>query len=203
MRILSIRRGYDADHSSSTYEFFSLNGLTSEQYDAVEKLTGQSASNHLIFNYRGEFHDIHRSWTEKLLTMGYDILVSESYDWWEVQLSLPHKPDLLKRLQEYECDSESNGFGISVVRDSMILSFGMQLDYGAAYHYLGQDPFEGLAKLFKRVRTELLKGKGNMSVPWAMYHVYGDAENEDEMELLRPNKISAVAEKLLDMMERL
>ena len=43
MRILSIRHTFDADHSSSSYEFFSFDRLTAEQRAAVSELTGESA----------------------------------------------------------------------------------------------------------------------------------------------------------------
>lgn len=48
----------------------------------------------------------------------------------------------------------------------MILYFGMQLDYSAAYGAFGEDPFEGLADLFSDVRDELLAG--DLSAAWAM-----------------------------------
>jgi hypothetical protein len=158
MRILSIRRVFDADHSSSSYEFFALGKLTPEQRAAVQDLTGESPRRHQRFHYMGDWHDIPSDWPDKLLTLGYDIMVSESYDWWAVHLSLFHTPALMQRLHQYECDSDGNGFGASVVGDRMILYFGMQLDYGAAYDTFGEDPFEGLADLFEDVRDELLAG---------------------------------------------
>lgn len=86
MHILSLRRVFDADHSSSTYEFFALDRLTPERRAAVQNLTGESARRHLRFHYRGEWSDIPSEWPDALLTLGYDILVSESYDWWAVHL---------------------------------------------------------------------------------------------------------------------
>ena len=41
MKIMSCRTGYATDHSSSTYEFYSLDQLTKEQKEAVERLTDQ------------------------------------------------------------------------------------------------------------------------------------------------------------------
>lgn len=167
MRILSIRHNSEADHSSSSYEFFALDKLTTEQRAGVQDLTGESPRRHLRFHYVGDWRDIPSGWPDKLLTMGYDILVSESYDWWAVHLSLPHDPDLMERLSQYECESDSNGFSASVVGDRMVLYFGMQLDYGAAYDAFGEDPFEGLADLFEGARDELLAG--DLSMMRAMY----------------------------------
>ena len=50
MRILSIRRSFDADHSSSSYDFFTFHRLTAEQRAAVHELTGESARRHLRFH---------------------------------------------------------------------------------------------------------------------------------------------------------
>lgn len=47
MRILSVRRGFEADHSSSSYEFFALDKLTPDQRADVQRLTGESGRRHL------------------------------------------------------------------------------------------------------------------------------------------------------------
>jgi len=196
MRILSIRRGFEADHSSSSYEFFALDKLTSEQREAVRELTGESARRHLRFHYMGDWSDIPSDWPDQLLTMGYEIMVSESYDWWAVHLSLPHDSSLIERLAQYECDSDGNGFDVRAVGKRMILYFGMQLDYGAAYGEFGEDPFEGLADLFEQVRDELLAG--DLSAVWAMYETYG---GYDDVEPEPVEPLSASAGTLLDIME--
>ena len=73
MRILGIRRAFEADHSSSSYEFFALDKLTPEQRAAVQALTGESPRRHLRFHYMGDWNDIPSEWPDKLLTMGYKL----------------------------------------------------------------------------------------------------------------------------------
>jgi hypothetical protein len=194
MRILSIRGSFDADHSSSTYEFFALERLTREQRAAIEELTGEPGRRHLQFHYWGD-RTLPSGWRNKLLSIGYDILVTESYDWWGVELSLPHDPALVERLEAYRCDSDGNGLDVSVVDDRTIVYFGMQLDYDAGYDTLGEDPFEGLADLFEGVREGLLAG--DMSAAWATYQVYGAGE-EGDAKAVEP--LSPSARKLLDIM---
>jgi hypothetical protein len=196
MHILSLRRGFEADHSSSTYEFFALDRLTAEQRAAVRELTGESPRRHLSFQYMGDWSDIPHDWTDKLLTLGYDIMVTESYDWWGVYLSLPRDPALLEQLPPYECDSDGNGFDVHTVGERTILHFGMLLDYSAAYDAFGEDPFEGLAGLFEAVRGNLLAG--DLSAVWAMYKTYGGYEDA-EPEPVEP--LSESAHTLLDLME--
>jgi len=195
MRILSQRKGFDADHSSSSYEFFALNRLTPEQHAAVQDLTDESPHRHLRFHYGGD-RGIPDGWTDKLLTLGYDVMVSESYDWWEVYLSLSQDPALLECLRQYECESDGNGFDVRVAGDRMILYFGMQLDYGAAYDAFGEDAFEGLADLLEAVRKELLAG--DVSAPWAMFQTYG-GYGDIEPEPVEP--LSENAGTLLNIME--
>lgn len=196
MQILSQRRGFDADHSSSTYEFFALNPLTPEQRAAVKELTGEAARRHLSFHYMGDWNDIPSEWPDKLLTLGYDILVSESYDWWSVYLSLPHNPALLAHLELYQCESDGNGFDTRVEGKQMVLYFGMQLDYGAMYDMSGEDPFKGLMSLFETVREELLAG--DLSAVWAMYQTYC-AYGDGEPDPIEP--LSSSGRTLLNIME--
>jgi hypothetical protein len=196
MRILSIRRSFDGDHSSSSYEFFAFDRLTEGQRAAVRELTDESARRHLRFHYQGDWSDIPSDWPDKLLTMGYDVLVSESYDWWAVYLSLPHDPALMERLETYGCESDGNGLAVRVVGERMIVYFGMQMDYGAAYDAFGEDPFEGLADLFEAVRDELLSG--DMSVAWAMYQTYGYDEEDGPKPV---ESLSKSARTLLSIME--
>lgn len=196
MRILSVRRHFEADHSSSTYEFFALQRLTPEQREAVHALTGESARRHLSFHYMGDW-SIPPDWEEKLLAGGYDIMVSESYDWWAVYLALPLDADLLDRLQPYKCDYDGNGFSVREVGDRMILYFGMQLDYGAALDVFGQELFEGLADMFKNVREDLLAG--DLSTVWAMYETYGGYV-EPDLEPEPVETLSREAKALLNVM---
>jgi hypothetical protein len=139
-------------------------------------LTGESARRHLRFHYVGDWRDIPDDWPDQLLTMGYDVLVSESYDWWSVSLSLPHDPTLAERLQPYVCLSDQGSLYVRVLGDQMLVSFSMAMDYSAAIGVLGEDLFEGLSDLFETIRGELLAG--DLSAAWATYLIYGDDEEE-------------------------
>jgi hypothetical protein len=164
----------------------------------VRELTGESGRRHLRFHYVGDWRDIPDDWPDRLLTMGYDVMISESYDWWSVCLSLPHDPALAKRLQPYLCDFDGNGLYTRVVDERLFVSFGMQIDYDAAYGAFGEDPFEGLSDLFETIRDELLAG--DMSAAWATYQVYGDDEEEEEPDPVEP--LSASGRTLSSIVER-
>ncbi len=196
MKIISLKRGFEADHSSSSYEFFALNPLTPDQRKAIQKLTGKSLrGRRLALKYMGEWQDIPLNWASKLLSLGYDIMVSESYDWWSIDLALSYDPDLYAQLEPYQCEAE-NGFEVEPVGEQMVLHFRMQLDYGVAYDEMGSNPFKGLANLFEQVRTELLSG--DLSAAWAIYDTYGYGD-EETPEPVEP--LSASGETLLNIME--
>lgn len=181
MKIMSCCTGYATDHSSSTYEFYSLDRLTKEQKEAVERLTGrQPRGRNIGFHYWGDFQDIPSGWVEKLLSEPYDIMVSESYDWWSTRMSLPYDEDLLTKLGRYECDYDGCGFWVRRVDDKLILSFGYQLDYGAAHDALGSNPFRGLAHLFEEIRGEILAS--DFSALWVINEYYGGRADELEEE---------------------
>jgi hypothetical protein len=197
MKILSYCAGYATDHSSSTYEFYSLDRLTKEQKETVERLTGQQPRGRKIsFHYWGDFQDIPSGWVEKLLSDPYDIMVSESYDWWSTEMSLPYDEDLLAKLGRYECEYDACGFRVRHVDDKMLLSFGYQLEYGAAYAALGSNPFHGLADLLEEIRGEILAG--DFSALRVIYECYGGYAEELEEEESGP--LSESAETLRDIL---
>jgi len=182
MKIISCCTGYATDHSSSTYEFYSLGRLTTEQKEAVERLTGQRPRGRNIgFHYWGDLQDIPSNWIEELLSDPYDIMVSESYDWWSTKMSLPYDEDLLTKLGGYECDYDGCGFWVQHVDGKMLLSFRYQLEYGAAFDALGQKPFRGLADLFEEIRDQILAGDFSaLQVINECYGGYADELEEEE-----------------------
>jgi len=197
MKIMSYCTGYATDHSSSTYEFYSLGRLTKEQKEAVERLTGQRPRGRNIgFHYWGDFQDIPSNWIEELLSDPYDIMVSESYDWWSTRMSLPYDEDLLAKLGRYECDYDGCGFWVRRVDDKILLSFGYQLEYGAAFNALGQKPFRGLADLFEEIRGEILAG--DLSALRVIHECYGGYANELKEE--KSDSLSESAETLSYML---
>jgi len=194
---MSCCTGYATDHSSSTYEFYSLDRLTKEQKETVERLTGQQPRGRNIgFHYWGDFQDIPSNWIEELLSAPYDIMVSESYDWWSTKMSLPYDEDLLTKLVRYGCDYDGCGFWVRRVDDNMLLSFGYQLEYGAAFGALGEKPFRGLADLFEGIRDEILAD--DFSTLRVIHERYGGYADELEEEESGP--LSESAETLRDIL---
>src|SRR5262245_38338324 len=96
MRILHVRSGFQADHSSSSYLFYAV--------DHDVSAAGQKVAHR--FSSRAEV-DKRSAWYVKwgeselasdayraLLSGHYDVMASESYDSWTLMISLPKSPKM-------------------------------------------------------------------------------------------------------------
>src|SRR5262249_12430774 len=91
MRILRVRRGFQADHSSSSYLFYAVDRPVSAKGQAVAHRFSSRAD---VDEYSARY----QKWGESelssqafkaLLSEHYDVMVSESYDDWTLMMALP------------------------------------------------------------------------------------------------------------------
>ena len=196
MRIISMRRTLESDHSSSSYEFYALQPLSDTAKRAVKRLSGKPAKGRLLeIQYWGE-GEMAYGVEEKLLAKYYDIEVSESYDWWASRVAVDYDEQLWEGLKLCEGRGDED-LGVDVERKDkrIIISFYYMLDYGAAFAALGEEPFEGLRDLFEGIREEILAQ--NFSALQTVCTFY-DAEIQDE-----GGKLSKNARILKKILERI
>ena len=94
MRILRVRRGFQADHSSSSYLFYAVDHPVSAEGRAVARRYSSRAEVHdrtVRYQKWGE-SDLNSHAYKALLGAHYDVMVSESYDWWTLMIALPKTP---------------------------------------------------------------------------------------------------------------
>ena len=94
MRILRVRRGFQADHSSSSYLFYAVDHPVSAEGRAVARRYSSRAEVHdrtVRYQKWGE-SDLNSHAYKALLGEHYDVMVSESYDWWTLMIALPKTP---------------------------------------------------------------------------------------------------------------
>ena len=195
MRMVSVRRTFESDHSSSSYEFYALRSLSDAEKKAVQRLSGKRASGRkLEIQYMGE-REINYTVEKKLLAEYYDVEVSESYDWWTGRVALDYDEQLWEGLKRCEGRGH-NDLGVDVERadDRIIVSFYYAMDYGAAFSAFGESPFEGLGDLFEGIREDILAG--DFSALQAMCTFY-DAEIE-----FKGGKVSKNARTFEGILER-
>ncbi|MHA1450833.1 MAG: hypothetical protein ACTSP4_15610 [Candidatus Hodarchaeales archaeon] len=179
MKITKLWKGFEADHSSTNYSFYATEGaLTEEDKKHVNSYSSRArASKHSVeFTYSGDFADLPDGAREELLDGYFDVMIRESYDWWELELVLPYTKSLHEKMQEYGCEDEDElGITISLKGEKIHLLIYCMLDYDAVYDLTDGDiepesedywsplviagkPFPLMANLLIGLKIELLKG---------------------------------------------
>ena len=132
MKIISIRNGFDCDHSSSSYEFFSTErALTKEERKAISGYSRRShpGTRKATFSYFGDY-DLPHGAEKDLLTNYFDVMVSESYDWWQFAIAFDYEKKLFDALKKYECEgSDDTGIVIEKSGKRIIVHIYCQIDY--------------------------------------------------------------------------
>ena len=131
MKIISIRKGFVADHSSTSYEFYAIDKmLGSKEKAAVSRLssrvnpTGRRAS----FIYHGDWADLPGSW-EPLMEKYYDVMWSESYDWWTLVMAWNTDLASINKMKQFDFTG-ADDVGISTYNKNnrLIISIDCRMD---------------------------------------------------------------------------
>lgn len=209
MKIISVRKGFTADHSSTSYEFLAIDKpLNQEEINNVSSLSSRANpdNRNVRFTYNGDFYDLPGGWWP-LLEKHYDIMYSESYDWWLFAVAFPDSENQ-QEISRYAFDGlEDLGVNIDIIEGRIIVSFNCVLEYGEAYKilysntnnygyknkeyeledYLNDDP---LLQLLADIRSQLMDG--NYRVFDIFWHEYGEPlysqEEIEELELPYTNE---------------
>ena len=204
MRIISIRQGFTADHSSTSYEFLAVDKpLSKETKKKVAALSSRAnpTSRRVHFVYNMDGYDIPGGW-RPLMEEHYDVMYSESYDWWLLAMALNISKDRREELLSYQFSNyDELGIDISGNGERVIVAISCRLDPG---HIPGRGPYdeaddwdeedeteEGpigtyesddpLLNLLVKLRKQLIDG--DYRSLYAVWEVYGEKEyDEDDME---------------------
>ncbi len=175
MKIISIRNGFECDHSSSNYEFFSsVRPLTKAERKKVSGYSSRSVpgTRKATFQYHGDFSDLPSGAEEDLLTNYFDILVSESYDWWQLAIAFDYEKKLSDELKKYESEgTDDTGIVVEKQENRIIVHIYCQIDYegmddldfpGVSEEEEDESmvevDFEDLRNLLINLKKEILKG---------------------------------------------
>jgi hypothetical protein len=206
MNILSIRRGFLADHSSTSYEFLAVDKpLNAKARAAVSQLSSRvhPTSRRASFVYHVDGYDIPGGWGA-LMATSYDVMYSESYDWWTLAVAFnTTSMERVSRLHEYAFRGvEDLGVDVDYRDQRAVVTIYCRLDPNSLYLDSDEDGYEEdddepddhvatadpLLGLLVRVRERLKKG--DCQALYAVWDVYGDAE-EDREGPPRPRKTKA------------
>ena len=200
MKIYSIKNGFTADHSSTSYEFLAVDKpLGKKEKSAVASLSSRAdpTSRRVSFIYHVDGYDIPCGW-EKLMEKYYDVMYTESYDWWTIALAFNTSPEQIAEMEKYAfVGQEDSGVEISSSRNRVTVTINCLInpecldigynDYNDDYDE--EDEFEEdntdeitedeFLSLLVKVREQLIDG--DYRVLYALWNMYKyDDEEEDE-----------------------
>ena len=115
MKIISVKKGFTSDHSSTSYEFLAVDKVLSKKdRQAVASLSSRAdpTAREVSFIYHADGYDIPGGW-ETLMEKYYDVMYSESYDWWTLAIAFDYSEEQVSELKKYEFDGEDD-CGITV-----------------------------------------------------------------------------------------
>jgi hypothetical protein len=215
MKIISVKKGFTSDHSSTSYEFLAVDKvLSKKERQAVAALSSRAdpTAREVSFIYHVDGYDIPGGW-EALMEKYYDVMYSESYDWWTLAIAFNSSKGQLAELMKYEFDGEDD-CGINVYEQGgrTIVEINCRLD-----SYSIDDPYDnydddsdcedceedeeetgnsfvaenGLLNLLVKIREQLMQGDYRaLYAVWEKYDYLTDDDDEkdDEYESIIPPK---------------
>jgi hypothetical protein len=205
MRILRLRCGFQADHSSSSYLFYAVDHpVSAKGRQVAHRYSSRAEVEDQIVRYEkwGESslsYDAYKA----LLSEHYDIMVSESYDWWTLMIALAKTPQIEALMARFTDARgyDDQGVEVEVYGKRLVVVIYCQFEgNGVEFGGYDEDALEALADLLVKVRAELIAG--DTSFLEAVVAFYGGDEtdeDEDEADEGRPTPPPAAA---LDAMSK-
>ena len=213
MKIIAVHKGFACDHSSTSYQFLAVDKpLDEKARRAVASLSRRATPTRrrVSFIYHADGYDLPGGW-EKLMRQYYDVMYSESYDWWTLAMAFDAPKKQQEALRQYAFSGRDD-LGVSVECDGRRVTVAVhcradaEAIYGIGQGYedngYGSDEedkeyekdeesdgatFEsedGLLNLLTQVRQQLIDG--DYRALYAVWEVYG-VEDEEEDSPPRPS----------------
>jgi hypothetical protein len=116
MRILRLRRGFQADHSSSSYLFYAADQPVGPEGQAIaHRFSSRAEVGKRTARYVkwGE-SELSYSAYKALLEKHYDVMVSESYSWWSLLIAVPKTAEMQRLLAPFYDARGCDDLGLSV-----------------------------------------------------------------------------------------
>ena len=199
MKIISVRKGFASDHSSTSYEFLAVDKPLSKSARAtVASLSSRThpTARRVSFTYNAEGYDLPGGWHD-LMLHHYDVMYSESYDWWLLAMAFDAPEKLQQAAAEYEFDGyDDQGVEVTIDGNRVIVEIHCRLDLGMAYAYDYDEGYydededdddidtnDYLLSLLVQIREQLIQG--DFRALYEVWNVYG-WEDDEEDDLFTP-----------------
>ncbi len=184
MRVLRARRGFQADHSSSSYLFYAADKDVSKAGQQIaHRYSSRAEVDERYARYvKWGDSDLAMTAFPALLGTHYDVMASESYDTWTLMIAMPKTPQTQARLAPFHDldDGEFTRVDVEDYGDRLALRLFCHFDYEGPLFRKGEDTLEELVELLTVIREEILQG--DVSFPQAVSDFYGCGEEESDEE---------------------
>lgn len=205
MKIISVRRGFTSDHSSTSYEFAAIDKpLDRDVRSKVSSLSSRvnPTKRTVKFVYNVEGYDIPGGW-ETLMCNYYDVMWSESYDWWTLAMAFNAPREQQEEIAKYEFDGTDDlGVRVSTYDSRVVISIHCMLEPGmvaglteGSYEEeseeeeeeetddTGYEPDDSLLNLLTQIRRQLIDGDYRaLCAVWEEYGLDGEEGQDEEFE---------------------
>lgn len=204
MKIISIRKGFTADHSSTSYEFLAADQpLDQAAREEVSSLSSrvQPSRRRSSFIYHAEGYDIPGGW-KPLMKEHYDVMYSESYGWWKFSLAFDLEAEEQgQKLKQYDFTGVENlGIEVEIEAGRAVITIYAWFEYIAPPYRdwsifdginLGSyEPEDYLLALLNALRVQIKNGDYTVLYRvWKEYYLPLYEEDEyEELDLYEPEK---------------
>jgi hypothetical protein len=189
MRVLRVRRGFQADHSSSSYLFYAVDRPVSAAGQAIANRYSSSAEvdEHYARYVKWGERELSPEAFAALLDEHYDVMAEESYGWWTLMIAVPKSAAMKAALAEFvdARGDDDQGVDIQEYRKRMAVTVYCHFE-GDGVEFLEGDFYdsdihEKLVGLLAEVRAELLEGNTSfLSAVAEFYGAFGDDEEDED-----------------------
>ena len=220
MKIISERKGFQADHSSTSYEFLAIDRkLGKLEKTAVSNLSSRAnpTSSRVSFIYNGDYSDLPGGW-EPLMAKYYDAMYSESYDWWTLAIAFHADKKTAEKIKSYAfTGTDDSGVSVEEEGGRVTIRIVCRLDASSLFarsrgrHSEYDDEDDGEEEISCRdpllkllaVNREYLK-KGDCRLLYGIWLEYDD-QDDDESALPETEMTSLPApiKNLLSMFDQI
>lgn len=133
MKILSLRKGFQADHSSTSYEFFAVEKpLNASERKQVSGLSSRArpTKRRVSFIYHGDWNNLPGGW-EPLVENYYDVMYSESYGWWTLVMAFNTNQKTINRISGFQYTGiDDLGIDIFARGNRVVITIYCRMDPG-------------------------------------------------------------------------
>ena len=153
------KQGFDTDHSSQSYEYYSEKQLESRDIEYLRALAPHNTKftkNKMKLFVKGEGYPSIVCGSE-ITAKYFSCMVSEDYDWVTCEIVIDYNQDVFKELKQFAREDHDHTLSVGRYGDKIIVSACVHIDYGSVHDIAGGNFLDALLKLFIEIRKNVIE----------------------------------------------